>query len=283
VREITIGTAPACLAIEPSTVRLSAVSSVEPSPAVRIVRCGGMSIAVPRAEHAVATRVATTAVRLVHDWGLVNVAAVLDRARALGPAPLTDNAAWDVLVALPRTHWLDREQHWFAFTDASGRFEAVLDKIFVIVERIRFDELRAALGRALIGARQAPAAVLRRCLVELGGCTIVPPTGRSAPDKLSASLVERARPDDPLVGPRQPRALTHPEATVVDVLAQAGGEVDARTLRLQARTAGVARTTVNELIKSSPLLAPIATAQVVPARLQRVRLIGRGPRIAGAR
>lgn len=242
-----------------------------------------MSIAVPLAEHAVATRVATTAVRLVHDWGLVNVPAVLDRARALGPAPLTDNAAWDVLVALPRTHWLDREQHWFAFTEANGRFEAALDKIFAIVDRVRFDELRAALGRALIGARQAPAAVLRRFLVELGGCIIGPPAGRSSPDKLSASMIERPRPDDPLVGPRQGRALTPPEATVVELLAQAGGEVDARTLRQHARAGGVARTTVNELIKSSPLLAPVASARPLPAGAQRVRLIGRGPQIAGAR
>ena len=262
--------------------RLSAVSSNGPSPAVRIVRCGGMSIAVPLAEHAVATLIATTAVRLVHDWGLVNVPAVLDRARALGPAPLTDNAAWDVLAALPRTHWLDREQHWFSFADANGRFEAALYKIFAIGDRIRFDELRAALGRALIGARQAPAAVLRRCLVELGGCTIAPPAGRSVPDKLSASLVER-RQDDRLDGLRPSLALTHPEATLVDLLTEAGGELDARTLRQHARDAGVARTTVNELIKSSPLLAPVATALTLPPRLQRVRLIGRGHPIAGAR
>jgi len=261
-------------------VRLSVISSsVEPSPAVRIVRCGGMSIAVPLAEHAVATLIATTAIRLVHDWGLVNVPAVLDRARALGPATLADNAAWDVLVALPRTRWLDREQRWFAFADAGGRFDAALDKVFAIIDRIRFDELRAALGRALIGARQAPAAVLRRGLVELGGCTIAPPAGRPAPDKLSASLVERRRPPDP----SQSRVLTHPEATVVELLAQADGELDTRTLRRHARAAGVARTTVNELIKSSPLLAPVATARPLPAGSQRVRLIGRGPQIARAR
>lgn len=188
-----------------------------------------------------------------------------------------------MLVALPRMHWLDREQHWFAFADANGRFEAALDKIFAIVDRIRFDELRAALGHSLIGARQAPAAVLRRYLVELGGCTIAPPAGRSAPDKLSASLVERPRQNDRLDGLRPSLALTHPEATVVDLLAQAGGELDARMLRQHARAAGVARTTVNELIKASPLLAPVATAPPLPPRLQRVRLIGRGPRIAGAR
>lgn len=260
--------------------RLSVISpSVEPSAAVRIVRCGGMSIAVPLAAHAVATLIGTTAIRLVHDWGFVNVPAVLDRARALGPATLADNAAWDVLVALPRTRWLDREQHWFAFADASGRFETALDKVFAIVDRIRFDQLRAALGRALIGARQAPPAVLRRGLVELGGCTIAPPAGRSVPDKLSASLVERPRPRDPSPS----RALTHPEATVVELLAQAGGELDARTLRQHARAAGVARTTVNELIKSSPLLAPALSVQPLAAGAQRVRLIGRGPQIAGAR
>jgi hypothetical protein len=223
---------------------------------------------------------------------------VVDRARALALMPLSDQAAWDVVAALPRTRWLDREQNWFSFTESLGRLEAALDKIFAVIERdpavgeaipaIRFDELRAALGRSLIGARQAPAPVLRRCLVELASCTIAPATGRRVPDKLSSSPVSRAH----AIGRAHPiindgsdlatPALTHPEAVVVQLLAQAGGELDARTLRLRARDAGVARTTVNELIKSSPVLTPVAPRGLPPAA-QHVRLIGYWPLAAGAR
>ena len=155
-----------------------------------------MTIAVLLAEHAVSTLVATTAVRLVHDWGLVSVPAVIDRARALAPVPLSDQIAWGVVAALPRTCWLDREQNWFSFTESLGRLGAALDKVFAVISRdpslddttpaIRFDELRAALGRSLTGARQAPAPVLRRCLVQLTSCTIAPAPGRRAPDKLRA-------------------------------------------------------------------------------------------------
>jgi hypothetical protein len=306
---MSIGTVPAVtrshrIRVEPSVVPLSAVPYPVEIPsrsadrAVRIVRCGGMTIAVPLAEHAVATLVATTAVRLVHDWGLVSLPAVVDRARALAPMPLSDQTAWDVVAALPRTCWLDREQSWFSFTESLGRLGAVLDKIFAVIDRdpavadttpaIRFDELRAALGRSLIGARQAPAPVLRRCLVELTSCTIAPVTGRRVPDKLSSSLVSRAQPinrahpiTDDGSGLGTP-ALTHPEAVVVQLLVQAGGELDARTLRLRARDAGVARTTVNELLKSSPVLTPVVSPRLPPAA-QHVRLIGHWPLAAAAR
>jgi hypothetical protein len=125
--------------------------------------------------------------------------------------------------------------------------------------------------------------VLRRCLVELAGCTVTAATRRRAPDKLSSSRVSRARRlinDDE--GGAAAQALTHPEAIVVQLLAQAGGELDARTLRVRARDAGVARTTVNELIKSSPVLTPVVSPGLPPAA-QRVRLIGRGPHAAVAR
>ena len=250
-----------------------------------------MTVAVPLAEHAVARLVATTAVRLVHDWGLVSVPAVLDRARALATVPLTDQTAWHVVAALPRTRWLDREQSWFSFTESLGRLDAALDKIFAVIDRdrpvcetlpaIRFDELRAALGRSLIGAREAPAPVLRRCLVELTSCTILPATGHRAPDKLSSSLVSRAHPFIDEHSDRVP-PLTHPEAVVVHLLAEAGGELDPKTLRLRARDAGVARTTVNELIKWSPLLAPVVSPPLA-LTVRRVRLVGHRPRTAGVR
>ncbi len=240
-----------------------------------------MTLAVPLAQHAVATLVATTSVRLVHDWGLVSMPAVVDRARALAPMTLTDQTAWQVVAALPRTRWLDREQNWFSFTESLGRLGAALDKVFTVIGAIRFDELRAALGRSLIGARQAPAPVLRRCLVELTNCTITPATRCRAPDKLSSSLVSRAHSTaDDRSDPA--RALTAPEAVVVQLLAQAGGELDGRTLRLRARDAGVARTTVNELIKSSPVLIPVMSPRLPPAA-QRVRLVGHRPLAAGAR
>jgi len=251
-----------------------------------------MSISVPLAEHAVATLVATTAVRLIHDWGLVSVPAVVDRARALATVPFADHTAWEVLAALPRTRWLDREQSWFSFTESLGRLDAALDKIFAVIDRdraagesvpaIRFDELRAALGRSLIGARQAAAPVLQRCLVELASCTIKPATGRRAPDKLSSSLVSRAPQQGTGNDDGSARSpLTHPEAVVVQLLAQAGGELESRTLRLRARDAGMARTTVNELIKSSPILTPIVSPHLPPAA-QRVRLVGHRPPATGA-
>jgi hypothetical protein len=234
--------------------------------AVRVVRCGGMEIAVPSGEHAAATLIATTAVRLVRDWGLCSVPAVVDRARALGRIPVADDAARSVLATLPRTLWLDDDRHWFTFADPLGRLETALDKIFALLSEIRFDELRAALGRALIGAQEAPAAALALYLVELGRCAI----GHAAPDKLVRRVP--AFINDGEAAPAQP--LTRPEAAVAQLLAQAGGELDARTLRRRARIAGVPRTTVNQLMKASPVLALVSPS--------RVRLIGSLPAAARA-
>ena len=128
--------------------------------------------------------------------------------RALAPVPLSDQIALGDRGGGVAAHALAKtapSQAWFSLTESLGRLGAALDKIFAVVDRdppwpkpspaIRFDELRAALGRSLIGARQAPAPVLRRCLVELSSCTIAPATGRRAPDKLSSSLVSRASRD----------------------------------------------------------------------------------------
>ncbi len=250
---------------------------------VLVVRCGGMAIAVPRAEHAAATLVGTTAVRLVREWGLVSAQSVADRARALSPEPISDDRAHAVLLAMPRARWLDEARRWFSFADPLGRMNAALAKVFAVVGAIRFDELRAALSRSLVGAGQAPAPVLRRYLVELGRCAIAPVARRSKPDELDAALVRRvsASPrDDADAGPIQP--LTRPEGVLVHLLARAGGELDARTLRQLAGEAGVPRTTVNQLVKSSPVLAPIvpeARAAVAPPR---VRLIGHRSHAVGA-
>ena len=78
----------------------------------------------------------------------------------------------------------------------------------------------------------------------------------------------------PSLPERADRRVGRQRAVVVQLQAQAGGDLDARTLWLRA---GVARTIVNQLIKSSPVLTPVVSPRPPPAA-QRARLIGAGAR-----
>jgi hypothetical protein len=215
----------------------------------RVVRCGGMEIAVARAEHAVAT----SALRLVRHWGLVSVQAVMDRARALTTEPVTAPTAFAVLDALLRTRWLGADRRWFSFLDPHGQLETSLGKIFSIAPRVRLDELRAALAKGLPGAQHAPTEALGRYLVDLGRCTI------------DGVFVRRA----PAAGTSRP---TRQEAAVVKLLEAAGRELEIGVLRRRARAVGLPRTTVNQLVRLSPLFRVSGPA----SGQRRVGLIGDG-------
>ena len=224
-------------------------------PPFRVVRVGSMQIAVNRDEHAMATGVVTAAVNMVRFWGLASAPAVIDRARAQLRSPVVEPAARAVLAALPRARWLDEARKWFTLNAPNGRLEVALDKIFSLAARVRLDELIAALGKGLPGARHAPAEVVRRYLVEIDRCELDGPWIRRAPS-----------------GRRTPTDTTHrptrQEASLIRLFHDTPGELDLEDLRRRARAVALPRTTVNQLIQLSPLF--------VVAAHQRVRLIGDG-------
>jgi hypothetical protein len=227
--------------------RLVAEVSLTKRGPVRMVSGGGMKIAAPRADQTIAKVLATAAARLVRYFGLVTVHGVMERARALTGAPITETAARAVLAALPRTRWLDDHREWFSFADPRGRMEAALDKIFSLVHKISLDELRAALAKAAPGVRDAPVEVVRRHAVGLGRC------------RAKGPFLERPA----AAGGSRP---TRREAVVVGLLDEAGGELDIETLRRRARAASLPRTTLKQLIAVSPLFLTAARG--------RVRLVG---------
>ena len=213
-----------------------------------------MDIVVAGADHAAATLVATGAVRMVRQWGLVSALAVAERARALAPSAAVagdvDRVAPGVLEALPRTRWLDGNHEWFSFLDPESQLEIAIAKIFWIARRVGLDELRAALAKTLPATCAAPDRVLRRYLTEIAGCSI---DGR---------FVRRASPER--------SCLTRREASIVKLLEAGGRDLDLKELRRRARAAALPRTTVAQLIRLSPLF--------LLAAHRRVRLLGDGSR-----
>ena len=142
-------------------------------PPFRIVRGGGMEIAVNRDAFAMATGLVTAAVNMVRFWGLASAPAVIDRTRAQIRSPVVEPAAMDLLAALPRARWLDDARKWFTLNAPNGRLEVALDKIFSLTASVKLDELIAALAKSLPGARHAPADVMRRYLLEIDRCEIL--------------------------------------------------------------------------------------------------------------
>jgi hypothetical protein len=224
-------------------------------PPFRVVRVGGMEIAVNRDAFAMATGLVTAAVNMVRFWGLASAPAVIDRTRAQIRSPVVEPAAMDLLAALPRARWLDDARKWFTLNAPNGRLEVALDKIFSLTARVKLDELIVALAKSLPGARHAPADVMRRYLVEIDRCEINGPWIRRAPSA-------RRPPSDIAHRP------TRQEASLIRLLTDAPGELGLEDLRRRARAVALPRTTVNQLIQLSPLF--IVTSH------QRVRLIGDG-------
>jgi hypothetical protein len=221
-------------------------------PVLRIVRSGGMEIAVSGTDHAAATLVATTAVHLVRHWGLVSAEAVIERARALAPTTVVgkiEPVARGVLGALPRTRWLGGSHRWFSFVDAESQMAIAIAKVFAITPRIDIEQLRAALAKALPGLGVAPGQVFSDYLTQIAGCG------------LAGGFVRRAA--------SARSCLTRAETAVVKMLEAAGGELDVKALRQRARTAALPRTTLERLIGLSPLFRQ--------GEDRLVRLVGDGP------
>jgi len=216
----------------------------------QIVRCGGMTIAVRPGAGPLASQIGSVALRMALYWGLASVPAVAQRASAMTSAAIGEETTCRLLAAMPRVRWLDDERrHWFSVAGEAGRMEAALRKIFAVAPEVPLDELRAALARALPGAYEAPRRIFARCLVELGHCAI--------------DAGEIARRDEP----DRSSALSSQEALLVELLRQAGGQENAAALRQRALAARVPKTTVNQMLRQSPLFVPVEPAAI--------RLIGR--------
>jgi hypothetical protein len=195
-------------------------------------------IAATRAQRAIAALVGTTAARLVRLWGLVSATAVIQRAHALGPWPVTDETTRAVLDDLPHTHWMDDEREWFTLPDPHSRLVIALGKVFAIANRVRLDDLRYGLAKALPGAGAAPAGALRAYLTRVAGCVFEETQGETF--VRATARLRRHRP-------------TRREAALVRLLGAEGGALDLESLRRRARAAALPRTTVSQLIQSSPL------------------------------
>jgi hypothetical protein len=187
--------------------------------------------------------------RLVRYWGQASVEAVVDRISVSTGSAITAEAAREILRAHSPTRWLDPEQQWFSFEAPRGRFEAELDKVFAICARVDLGDLYLALSRALPGVQSAPRTVLLRHLVGVARCTC---------DGVYARRAGWCP---------APPPLTRTEVALVKLLDAAGGDLDVQTLRKRASAAGLAKSTLSELLRRSPLVLPVSRG--------RVRLIGR--------
>jgi len=220
-----------------------------------IARTAGAAIAVPRGARGLMTQIGSVAVRMVAYWGLASVRGVAERISALVGSTTSERVVGRVLAAMPRVRWLDGEERsWFSLDGDTGRFEVALRKIFAVAGAVPLDELRQALSRALPGAYEAPWRAFERCLVVTGGCNV------------DDGVVRRAT---PATAAAAQGALSPQEAALVDLIRGAGGVIDAALLRRRAPTTGVPKTTVNQLLRLSPLFVPIAAASF--------RLVGRPP------
>jgi hypothetical protein len=223
----------------------------------QIIRCGGMAIAVDKGTGPLATQIGSTAIRMALYWGLASVRAVAERASAMTSSAVSEETAHRLLAAMPRVRWLDDERRrWFTVTGEAGRLEQAIRKIFAVAPAVPLDELRAALARALPGAHEAPRRIFSRCLVELG-------FGAIDADGAQGEVVRRADGAEP----HDPTALTPQEARMVELLAEAGGRQNATLLRQRGLAARIPKTTINQMLRQSPLFAPVEPSDI--------RLVGR--------
>jgi hypothetical protein len=219
---------------------------------VRYVRFGEAAIPVPHDEHRAAAVSLRAALWMVQHWGLVSIEAAADRARALAPgAKVNASLVCRLLSALPTTRWLDGpDRRWFSLTAQSSLLATTVRKVLSTARRVRIEDLREGLIKAVPAIGEAPSSVLEQYLRQIIGCTIDgatvhPPAGPSA--------------DAPI--------LSAAEASLVEILEAAGGAIEPLELRRRALAAPLPEATSRRVLKMSPLFLPTADGLI--------RLIGR--------
>jgi len=230
------------------------VPDLHPTP-LRRVRFGQAEIAVPEREHRAAAVTVRAALWMVQHWGIVSVAAVAERARSLAPGFGADALVVSgVLGAAPSTRWLDGpDRRWFSLTAPTSQLELTVRKVLAVATRVRIEDLRDGLIKAVPAVADAPYGVLEQFLRRIVHCTIegaiVRPAGESSIG-------------DALLSPA--------EARLVAILKQAGGALEPSALRRRAMAVSLPEATSRRLLKISPLFLP------APGGL--IRLIGGGAR-----
>jgi hypothetical protein len=232
------------------------VPHLRPTP-LRRVRFGHAEIAVPECEHRAAAVTVRAALWMVQHWGIVSVAAVAERARALAPGFGADALVVSrVLSAAPSTRWLDGpDRRWFSLTAPASQLEVTVRKVLAVATSVRIEDLRDGLIKAVPAVADAPYSVLEQFLRQIVRCTIegaiVWPDGQSS---IGEALLSPA------------------EAGLVAILREAGGALEPSALRRRALAASLPEATARRLLKVSPLFLP------APGGL--IRLIGAGtPRL----
>jgi hypothetical protein len=203
----------------------------------RIVRCGGMQIAVAPERHREAAAVGAAAIRMVQHWGLVGIDEVAARAETQTSKVISTETARRVVRALPRTCWLDgSDRRWFSLLGARSGALTAIGKVFAVADEVPLGELRAALVKALPAIAEVPVEAFARYVVEVARCTVAGDRARLA---------------------RPAAVLTRPETTLLELLRAAGGSLDLATLRRRADAASLPDTTLGRLLRLSPLVLPI--------------------------
>jgi hypothetical protein len=203
--------------------------------------------------------IAAEARRMVQYWGLASVESVAARVRALTSSPVAGALPARVVAELPLVCWLDGAgdggagagggRSWFSLRGHASGLDAAVAKVFRVAARVTVGDLKAALAKGLRGMGEVPPAVFRRCLTQIAGCA------------LDGDVVRRASP------PTEP-LLDGPEAALVRILGDAGGELAVTALRERARSDALPRTTVRRLLEMSPLFvhAPGGLVQLIGDR-----------------
>ena len=204
----------------------------------RIVRFGGMEVAVASQQARAAAQVGAAAVRMVQHWGIVSVQALVDRTEIVSTALVPRAFVERLLAALPATRWLDgagQRRDWFSFSARRTGLGEAVDKLLSLQRRVSVEDLRAALARVSTAVSEAPATVLERYLLDLAGCSVS-----------DGCVSATASGDRPL--------LTKAEATLVELLRGAGGRLEPGTLRRRAAEKELSDATLTRLLRFSPLV-----------------------------
>jgi len=235
----------------------------------RIVRFGGMEIAVAPSEARAAAQVGAAAVRMVQHWGIVNLEALADRTEIVSTSIIPRTFVRKIVAAAPATRWLGGAgpgKDWFSFDGRQSDLVAAIDKVMALGRSVSVADLRVALTRASTTVEDAPPAVFERYLVDIAGCAI------------DGDRVSRR-------GRFSRQLLTGPETTLVEVLRAAGGGLAPSALRRRAAEQALSDATLTRLLRFSPL--------VVRTKENEIRLVGndgapaaqpmRGPEAATAK
>jgi hypothetical protein len=217
----------------------------------RVVRRGGVVLAVAPDGVRTFDIVTAAAVRMVQHRGFASVPSLASRAETLSSTSLSVTMVRRVLAASPRIRWLDdaAQMGWFSFVGNGSRAETALRKIFAISAGVAMADLQSALGKCLPELMEAPQAVLRRYLLGIGGCDVEGGVvSRASEESMGAAILSPA------------------EAKLVRILAANGGGIAAAALRKHAAKSVLSDATLTQLLRFSPL--------VFRTRDDHLRLIG---------